>query len=50
MGINTTREQDLQKANELLQKALESNDSADAWALVNFLRDQMVLELGNMHK
>lgn len=50
MGINTTYEQDLAKARELLQIALESNDADDAWALVDFLRDQKVLELCNMHK
>lgn len=42
--MNTTYEQDLQKARELLQKALESNDADDAWALVDFLHNQMVLE------
>lgn len=36
--------QDLQTARELLRKAKESNESADAWALVDFLWDQMVLE------
>lgn len=40
----TTHEQDLQVARELLRKARESADPADAWALVDFLHDQMVLE------
>lgn len=44
MSIQTTHEQDLQKARELLHKAKESNNPADAWALVDFLHDQMVLE------
>ena len=39
-----SNEQNLQKARELLRKAKESADHADAWALVDFLWDQMVLE------
>lgn len=37
-------EQNLLVARELLRKAKESADQADAWALVDFLWDQMVLE------
>lgn len=37
-------EQDLCVARELLRKAKESGNPADAWALVDFLHDQMVLE------
>lgn len=53
MSIYATHEQNLQKARELLSKAKESNNNADAWALVDFLYDQMVLdteEENNMNK
>ena len=42
--MNTTREQNLQTARELLYKAKRSADPTDAWVLIDFLWDQMVLE------
>ena len=48
MSIYTTHEQDLQVARELLLKARESGDPADAWKLIDFLHDQCVLNGGGM--
>ena len=39
----TTYEQDLQRARELLYKAIKSNDADDAWALVDYLHNQCIL-------
>lgn len=43
--MNTTvLNHNLNVAIELLSRAKESNESADAWALVDFLHDQCILE------